>query len=279
MSDQGGWAPPDRPATPPSIHNRPGQGADGGWQPPAPPPPPPPGGGGWQPPPPPPPPPGGGGWQPQPGPPAYGGYGGGAPQTEPLSTWSLILGILSFVICPVIAAIAAIITGVKAKKSIDRSGGAKSGRSAAVAGEVLGIVNLVLSALAIAGIAALAVGASKHTSYTSLTTGDCFNRISSSSIFSFQVDRVDCSKAHDAEVTGRFEANDPGSFPGADGFRSQAEPKCSDFANQYLGSNSGIGLRFVWVTPKQSSWDNGTHTVICGLQNADQSKHTGSVRG
>jgi hypothetical protein len=186
---------------------------------------------------------------------------------------------LSFVICPGIAAIAAIITGVKAKKAIDRSGGAKSGRSSAVAGQVLGIVNLVVTVLAIGGLVALGVAASKHTTYTSLETGDCFNRISSSSIFSFQVDRVDCTKAHDAEVTGRFAADDPGSFPGADGFRAQAEPKCSDFADQYLGSNSGSGLRFIWVTPKQSSWDNGTRTVICGLQNSDQSKHTGSVRG
>lgn len=186
---------------------------------------------------------------------------------------------MSFVICPVIAAIPAIITGSRAKKAIDNSAGAKTGRSAALVGQILGIVNLALSALAIAGIIALVSLAGSHTQYTDLQAGDCYNRISSNSLFSGRVDTVDCIKAHDTEVTGTFEATDPGSFPGADGFRAQADPECSRLGTQYLADNSGSDLRVVWLAPNQNTWDDGTHTVVCGLQNADRSKHSGSVRG
>jgi len=186
---------------------------------------------------------------------------------------------VSFVICPVVAAIPAIITGARAKKAIDNSGGTKTGRGAALAGQILGIANLVVSALAIVGIVALVSFASRHTQYTDLQAGDCYNRISSNSLFSGRVDTIDCTKAHDTEVTGRFDATDPGSFPGADGFRAQAEPECSRFGTQYLGNNSGSDLRVVWLAPNQGTWDSGTHTVVCGLQNADRSRHSGSVHG
>jgi hypothetical protein len=126
---------------------------------------------------------------------------------------------------------------------------------------------------------ALGLAASKHTRYDTLTAGDCYNRISSNSIFKGQVDKVDCSHAHDTEVTGSFEATDPGSYPGTDGFRTQAQPQCSTLGTTYLGNNSATGLRIVWLAPNQATWDNGTHMVVCGIQNSDGSRHTGSVHG
>lgn len=191
-----------------------------------------------------------------------------------------MLGLLSFLFFFVgpILAIVAIILGVRGKKAISVSAGFKTGRGAATAGIVLGIVNLVVGALVIGLLVLVVAGAGNHTQYTNLQTGDCYNRISSSSIFSGQVDRVDCIKAHDTEVTGSFEAA-PGAYPDADGFRTQAEPQCSGFADLYLGSNPATGLNIVWLAPNQFTWDSGTHTVVCGIQNADRSKHTGSVQG
>src|SRR4051812_49126053 len=100
---------------------------EGGTQPPPPPaqqPPPPP----QQPPPPPPPhqwapPPAAGypyGYQP---PQAYG-YG---QQTEGTAVAALVLAIASFVICPVITAVAALIVGANARKKIVQSGGRLGG--------------------------------------------------------------------------------------------------------------------------------------------------------
>jgi uncharacterized membrane protein len=192
--------------------------------------------------------------------------------------WSLLTGIGSFLFLPVILGVVAIVTGVRAKKAIDASGGTKTGRGQAVAGEVLGIVNVVLAVAAVALIVALVIGAGHHTRYTKLQAGDCYNRISSSSIFSGEVDTLACAKAHDTEVTGRFDAS-PGAFPGADGFRAQAIPQCSTFGRQYLGNQPSAGLNITWLAPDQTTWDSGTHTVVCGLQNSDRSRHTGSVRG
>jgi len=133
---------------------------------------------------------------------------------------------------------------------------------------------LVVTILVVIGAAA-----STHTHYTSLQSGDCFNRISSSSIFRFEVDKVDCAKPHDVEVTGRFEAADAPRYPGVSGFAAEAAARCADLATSYLGQNASVGLRYVWLTPAESSWNRGTRTIVCGLQNADQTRRTGSVAG
>jgi hypothetical protein len=186
-----------------------------------------------------------------------------------------VFGILSFVVIPVVGGIVAIITGALARRNIRASGGRKSGGGMATAGLVLGIVNLLLCVIGIIGIVALA-SSGNHVDYTSLQTGDCFNTVSSSSFFSGQVTKVDCSKPHDVEVTGSFNATGS-SYPGTAGFHTQAEPQCATFATQYLAGRPTTGLRLFWVVPQKNTWDNGTHTIVCGLQNADASKHTGSL--
>jgi hypothetical protein len=219
--------------------------------------------------PPPPPPPGWGQYPPQYPPPV-------APQrTEPLSTWSLILGILSFFVCWVIGGIAAIITGSRAKKAIDASGGAKTGRSAAVAGQVLGWSNIGLSVVVGILAAVIAVFASHHQSYTSLHQGDCFNR--SGGIFSALVSKVSCDKPHQDEVVGRFDAPDS-SWPGASGIQAIAQPQCSTLVEQYV-TPPPQGVVVGWIYPGHRSWDSGTRTVVCTVRNADGSKRRGSLRG
>ncbi len=193
----------------------------------------------------------------------------------------MVLGILSFltfVLAP-FCAVAAIITGVKGKKAVDRSAGSRSGRGMAVAGEVMGIVSLALAAVFVSVLVVVGVAASKHTRYTSLNTGDCFNNISSNSVFSGEVNRLACSKPHDAEVTGSFQATDPGSYPGQAGFRTEAQPQCRALAVQYLGTGSGAGLQTLFLYPLQGSWISGTRLVVCAVSKIDGTKLTGSVRG
>ena len=187
-----------------------------------------------------------------------------------------MLGIASFVVCPVIAAVAAIVTGVKGKKAVDRSGGTKTGRGMALAGEILGIVGLVGAALLFALIVVVGVAATKHSRYDALNRGDCFNRISSSSVFSGRVNIVDCSKPHDAQATGRFEAADSGSYPGASGFQTQAEDQCSRLGNDFI-TGSTNGLHLLWYYPDQTTWNAGTRTVVCAVTRDDHAKMTGSL--
>jgi hypothetical protein len=82
--------------------------------------------------------------------------------TSSLAVISLIAGIASYFIVPVLGAIAAVITGGMAKKEILNSGGAIGGLGMAKWGVILGWINIGLgligiciSILAIAGVVTL----------------------------------------------------------------------------------------------------------------------------
>lgn len=70
-------------------------------------------------------------------------------QNSSLAVISLISGIASFFIVPLLGAIAAIITGNMAKKEIQQSGGRLTGEGMAQWGMILGWVNIGLSVIGI----------------------------------------------------------------------------------------------------------------------------------
>jgi hypothetical protein len=91
---------------------------------------------------------------------SYQDYGQTPPpvyqQNSSLAVISLISGIASFFILPLLGAIAAIITGNMAKKEIQQSGGQLTGEGMARWGMILGWVNIGLSVIGIClGILAL----------------------------------------------------------------------------------------------------------------------------
>jgi hypothetical protein len=62
---------------------------------------------------------------------------------------SLISGIVSWILLPLIGAVVAIITGHMARNEIKNSYGSQSGEGLAIAGLILGYVNVVVMCLAI----------------------------------------------------------------------------------------------------------------------------------
>jgi len=76
-------------------------------------------------------------------------------RTSTLATIALILGALSWIVIPIIGGIGAIITGHMARKEIRRSGGQISGDGLALAGLVLGYLNVGLAGLAVIGFCLL----------------------------------------------------------------------------------------------------------------------------
>lgn len=100
---------------------------------------------------------------PAPAPLAYDAYqqpGAYLPQAIPNSTLaivSLVCGILSWVVLPFLAAIAAVITGHMARNEIRNSGGRVSGDGLAMIGLVLGYANLVVAGLGVCGLIAFFV--------------------------------------------------------------------------------------------------------------------------
>ena len=86
------------------------------------------------------------------------------PPTSGAATASLILGILGFVICPLICSVLALVFGYRARNEIDASGGRIGGRGQATAGIVLGWIGVALCVLGIVLLVALiAIGASVDT--------------------------------------------------------------------------------------------------------------------
>ena len=133
MSDQ---QPPQDPA-------QPNDGA--GQQPPMPPPPaapvpppaapvPPPAGGYGAPPPPP-----AGGYAPAP---AYGVPQAPMPQTNNNAIIALVLSIVSWAVCPIVAAIVALVFASKAKKEIEQSGGWQTGSGFVTAAKIIAWINI-----------------------------------------------------------------------------------------------------------------------------------------
>jgi len=85
------------------------------------------------------------------------GFDQPVPQTSTLAIVSLITGIATWIILPLIGAIIAIITGHLAKNEIGASMGRLAGSGMATAGLVLGYVQIVLVVIPVCTILVLAL--------------------------------------------------------------------------------------------------------------------------
>jgi hypothetical protein len=116
-------------------------------------------------------PPGGQGGVPQPGwgspyPQGYPAYQ--VRQTEPTAIWAFVLSITSYVICPVLPAIVALVLASNAKRAIAESRGTKDGEGLATAAQVISWIHLALAALVLLLIIfAIAAGTSTSSSVSS----------------------------------------------------------------------------------------------------------------
>lgn len=102
--------------------------------------------GGYTPPPPPPPP--ASYIPPPPPPPAYGIQ---QEKTSPGAIWALVLGIASWVLCGILASVPAWIVGKIELNKINAGYSSQSGKSLATIGMWLGIVQVIISIIAVIG--------------------------------------------------------------------------------------------------------------------------------
>jgi len=105
----------------------------------------------------------------QPPPAGYGYPGYAAPSTEGNAIAALILAIASFVVCPVIPSIIALVLAGSAKRNILASGGAKEGLGMVTAARVIAWVNIVVVTLLIV-VVLIGVVAFQHSS-SGVSTG------------------------------------------------------------------------------------------------------------
>jgi uncharacterized membrane protein YjgN (DUF898 family) len=86
-------------------------------------------------------------------PPAHGPV-----EDHPRATTSLVLGILGFLLCQLLAPVAWVV-GKRTKDEIDASGGRYGGRASAQAGYLLGVLGTVLVLLVLIVVAVVIIGA------------------------------------------------------------------------------------------------------------------------
>jgi hypothetical protein len=79
------------------------------------------------------------------------------PQSSTLAIVSLIAGIVSWILVPLIGAIVAVITGHMAKSEIRNSNGRLTGDGMATAGLILGYIQIGLTVVAVCCVGALFV--------------------------------------------------------------------------------------------------------------------------
>lgn len=78
-----------------------------------------------------------------------------APKTNTMAVISLISGLVSWVLLPVVGGIVGLITGIMARNEIKKSGGAETGDGLAVAGIVISALNILAAVLCVCGFLAV----------------------------------------------------------------------------------------------------------------------------
>jgi hypothetical protein len=89
------------------------------------------------------------------GPPPYGsppGWGAGPPQTETRAVIALVLAVMSFVVCPFVPAVVALVLAGGAQRSIEASGGRLTGLGLVKAARITSWIHLGLCALALVAV-------------------------------------------------------------------------------------------------------------------------------
>jgi len=95
-----------------------------------------------------------GGYAPTPG---YGVPQAPAPQTNNNAIVAFVLALVSWVICPIIPAIVALVFASKGKKEIEQSGGWQTGEGFVTAAKIISWLNIVFYPLIIIGTIALMI--------------------------------------------------------------------------------------------------------------------------
>jgi hypothetical protein len=225
-------------------------------------------------------------------PPGAGPYGQ-PPQggTDTTAVLALVLAIVSYLVCPVISAIVALVLASQASRKIQESGGRLEGKGLVTAARVLSWLNLALALVGgVLAVVFLVIAVNTDTSgdtetlggptaalrYDELRSsgpGTCLNDIQEPEI-------VPCDEPHDAELFAVVRL-DGTTFPGNDGVTREGGRLCLPEFEPYVGGPVGTSdLAVINVGPNEGSWRAGEREVACLLVSARSGeKLTGSQRG
>ncbi|WP_160159261.1 DUF4190 domain-containing protein [Streptomyces sp. SLBN-118] len=180
-----------------------------------------------------------------------------------------------------------LVLGLIALSQIKRNG--NRGKGMAIAGSILSGLStaLVLTALLTGGIGDAVDGfrkgvkeAARSRSTLDLRKEDCFD-VPGTELEqeTANVRVVDCAKPHDGEVTGSFELEESGAWPGEAAVEPIAERRCAELNDAYVSDPSAVpgNASTYYYMPSRRSWRLGDHKVTCSYAAVD-GKLTGSLR-
>ncbi|MFG3030669.1 DUF4190 domain-containing protein [Streptomyces sp. NPDC048253] len=207
----------------------------------------------------------------------YSPYGRPSP-VNGVAIAALVLGLLCFL--PGVGLLLGIIALVQIRKRGER------GKAMAIVGTVLSSVGLAVWVLALSTGGAsdfwdgFKEGASGNSSFA-LAKGDCFDVPGETFDEDvYDVDEVDCSGEHDAEVFASVPLTGD-SFPGDDHVTDVADDKCYALQDAYAMDPWALTdeVDIYYLTPTADSWSWGDREITCVFANVDEKGTlTGSLR-
>ena len=132
-----------------------------------------------------------------------------------------------------------------------------------------------------AGSSAGAEGGAKTVDVHDLKTGNCIsemvNGTEQGGTEATGAKLVDCSTPHQYEVTGTGQST--ASTYAEANTSDEVTAVCGPLLDSYVGSPSKAKkYQAVALTPSQSSWDQGDHSLVCFAQNRDNTPLNNSIK-
>ena len=132
-----------------------------------------------------------------------------------------------------------------------------------------------------ASSSAKAEGGAKTVSIQDLKTGNCIsemvNGTEQGGTDATGAKLVDCSTPHQYEVTGTGQST--ASTYAEASTSDEVTAVCNPVLEKYVGSSSKAKkYRAAALTPSQSSWDQGDHSLVCFAQNRDNTPLNNSIK-
>ncbi|WP_371479728.1 DUF4190 domain-containing protein [Kitasatospora sp. NBC_00315] len=183
----------------------------------------------------------------------------------------------------------AVVLGVIALVQIHKR--RERGRGLAVAGLLLSVFGMLLTALVVIGaVADDSAGNNRPfaprgaSSWQQLAAGDCYNPSAGSRGDSEEVAwvaKVPCTLPHHSEVAGtvRIPAATGGGYPGQDEISRVAEKLCAPVLAGYVLDDWAIpdGVEATYLYPTEDSWKSSGGLLTCVLEDSD-ALHRGTLR-
>jgi hypothetical protein len=211
-------------------------------------------------------------------------HGQPTPTTEPLALAALVLAIASFVVLPVLPAVAALVVGLRANKRLNEVDDGVRGRGLLRAAMVIATLNLV----AIVAVVALVSSTSSHlrargeriVPIQSLHVGQCFNAAPGSNVLTVAL--VSCSHPHDHEAYAVFD--DPTAagapWPGDEAASTMTYARCVVRFPAFVGRPyEGSSLTTFRLRPTKRTWtDQDDRRILCAVSNRGSAQLMGTAR-